>query len=180
MSAVSLRTMILSGALLAALAPFADAHTVADPDSGPAGGTLRTSFRVTHGCKGSPTVAVTIRMPPGVISAKPMPKVGWTVEVKTEPLEKPVAGLHGMTIRQAVTEVSWRGGRLDNSQFDEFTVMVGLPDRAGETLYFPTVQSCENGVNDWTGVPAAGQSWHDLPNPAPFVRLLGHEHSHQH
>lgn len=180
MSAAALRAIALLAAMAPVLAPLAAAHTVADPDAGPAGGSLRTSFRVTHGCKGSPTVALAIRMPAGVISAKPMPKPGWTVEVKTEPLEKPVAGLHGVTIRQAVTEVSWRGGRLENAQFDEFTVLVGLPDRPGETLYFPTVQTCEKGVNEWTGIPAGGQSWHDLPSPAPFVRLLGHDHSHQH
>lgn len=179
MSVATSRALALLAALVPVLVPVAGAHTVADPDSGPAGRTLRTSFRVTHGCKGSPTVALTIRMPAGVISAKPMPKAGWTVEVKTEPLETPVAGLHGVTIRQAVTEISWRGGRLENAQFDEFTVLVGLPNRPGETLYFPSVQTCETGANEWTGIPATGQSWHDLPGPAPFVRLL-EDHSHRH
>ena len=166
--------------LVAALAPgLARAHTVAEPDEGTAGGYFRTAFRVTHGCKGSPTTAVTIRLPEGVIQAKPMPKPGWTIEIKTRPLDTPVDSGHGFKIREAVTEVTWRGGRLENAHFDEFVLSLRLPDRAGETLYFPTVQTCEKGANEWTGIPAAGQKWHDLPEPAPFVTLKkagGHAH----
>jgi len=165
---------------LALVPTLALAHIVADPAEAPAGSSVRTAFRVTHGCKGSPTVAVTIRMPDGVLSAKPMAKPGWTIEIKTRPLDPPVAGLHGIMIRNAVTGITWRGGPLENAQFDEFVVMVGLPDRAGETLYFPVLQTCAKGENDWNGIPAAGQNWHDLPEPAPFIVLKpaagGHAH----
>ena len=175
-----LRATIVACAGLALIPALARAHVVADPNEGPAGGYVRTAFRVTHGCKGSPTLAVTIRMPDGVLSAKPMPKPGWTIEIRTRPLEKPVAGQHGFAIRDAVTEVTWQGGRLENAQFDEFVVMVGLPDRTGETLYFPTIQTCEKGANNWTGIPAAGQSAHDLPEPAPSITLKprGGQHAH--
>ena len=159
------------GAALMLLPGLVAAHTVAEPNEGIAGASLRTAFRVTHGCKGSPTLAVTIRMPEGVLSAKPMPKPGWKVEVKTRALDKPVASAHGFMIREAVTEVSWSGGRLENAEFDEFALLLGLPDRAGETLYFPTVQTCEKGANNWIGIPVAGQAWHDLPEPAPFIKL---------
>lgn len=175
-----LKATLVAAAGLALVPTLARAHIVADPAEGPAGGYFRTAFRVTHGCKGSPTVALTIRMPEGVLSAKPMSKPGWTIEIKTRPLDKPVAGQHGIAIRSAVTEVTWRGGRLENAQFDEFVVMVGLPDRAGETLYFPVQQTCEKGETDWNGIPASGQNWHDLPEPAPFIKLKpaagGHAH----
>jgi uncharacterized protein YcnI len=175
-----LRATLVAVAGLALVPALAHAHIVADPAEGPAGGYFRTAFRVTHGCKGSPTVALTIRMPDGVLSAKPMPKPGWTIEIKTRPLDKPVAGQHGFALRDAVTEVTWRGGRLENAQFDEFVVMIGLPDRAGETLYFPTLQGCEKGENNWNGIPAASQNGHDLPEPAPFIKLKpaagGHAH----
>lgn len=175
-----LRATLVAVAGLALAPAFAHAHIVADPAEGPAGGSVRTAFRVTHGCKGSPTVALTVRMPDGVLSAKPMAKPGWTVEIKTHPLDKPVAGPHGVTLRSAVTEITWRGGRLENAQFDEFVVMVGLPDRAGETLYFPVLQTCEKGENNWNGVPAAGQNWHDLPEPAPFLKLTAPAGGHAH
>jgi uncharacterized protein YcnI len=167
------------------LAPcLVHAHTTADPDEGMAGGYQRTAFRITHGCKGSPTTAVTVGMPAGVVLAKPMPKAGWTIEIKTRPLETPVDSGHGFKVREAVTEVTWRGGRLENAQFDEFVVMLRLPDlpdgKTAETVYFPTIQACEKGENNWTGIPAAGQNWHDLPEPAPFVKIKkgagGHAH----
>ena len=164
-------TALAVGAALTFLPGFVAAHTVAEPNEGTAGASLRAAFRITHGCKGSPTLAVTIRMPEGVLSAKPMPKPGWQLEIKKRPLDKPVPGAHGNMIREAVTEVSWTGGRLENAEFDEFTLLLGLPDRAGETLYFPTVQTCEKGTNNWAGIPAAGQGWHDLPEPAPFIKL---------
>jgi uncharacterized protein YcnI len=179
-----LRATTVAFAGLALLPALARAHTVADPDQGAAGAYLRTAFRITHGCKGSPTTAVTIRLPDGVVLAKPMPKPGWTVELKTQPLKTPVDSGHGFKVREAVTEVTWRGGRLENAQFDEFVVMLRLPDlpegKTSETIYFPTVQACEKGENNWTGIPAAGQAWHDLHEPAPFVRINkgagGHAH----
>lgn len=181
-----MRTMkLLSASFLCAAAAWvlqaglAAAHTVADPEEAPAGQSLRAAFRVTHGCKGSATTSVTIQMPKDVLSAKPMPKPGWQLEIKTTPLDKPVTGMHGMTIKQAVTEVTWSGGRVENAQFDEFVLLIGLPDQAGETLYFPTIQKCEVGTNNWTMIPAAGQSPHDLAEPAPFIRLRkGEEHHH--
>jgi periplasmic copper chaperone A len=150
---------------------LARAHTVADPNEGTPGAYQRIAFRVTHGCKGSPTVAVSISLPEGVVSAKPMPKPGWTLSIKMRPLDPPVDGGHGTKIHEAPSEVTWRGGPLDNAHFDEFVLTVRLPSKAGETLYFPTIQTCEVGQHSWTGIPATGQDWRDLPEPAPFVTL---------
>ena len=168
-------------AALAALAAFAavsaHAHVVAEPDEGAAGAYVRTAFRVTHGCKGSPTVAVTIRLPADVVQAKPMPKPGWTVDIKTRPLDEPVDSGHGFQIRQAVTEVTWRGGHLDNAHFDEFVLSLRLPQKTGAMLYFATLQTCETGTQDWSQIPAGGQAWHALPSPAPFIKVkAGHAH----
>lgn len=171
-------TIAFAGLVL--LPALAQAHTTADPDEGTAGAYLRTAFRVTHGCKGSATTAVTISMPADVVMAKPMPKPGWAIEIKTRPLETPADTGHGFKIRDGVTEVTWRGGRLENAQFDEFVVMLRLPDQPGETIYFPVVQACEKGENNWTGIPAAGQSWHDLREPAPFVKIRNAGSGHGH
>jgi len=156
---------------LALIPALASAHVVADPDEGPAGGSLRTALRITHGCKGSPTTAVTVRLPEGVFSAKPMAKAGWTIEIRTRALETPVDSGHGFKIREAVTEVTWRGGRLDNAQFDEFVLMLRLPDlppgKAAATLYFPTVQACEKGGNNWTGIRPTARTGTTCPSPPP-------------
>ena len=174
-----LRATTVAFAGLALMPALAHAHSTADPSEGTAGGYLRTAFRVTHGCKGSATTAVTIRIPEGVLSAKPMPKAGWTIETKTRPLDTPVDSGHGFKIREAVTEVTWTGGRLENAHFDEFVLSMRLPDKPGATLYFPMVQICEKGSNNWTGIPAAGQKWGDLPEPAPYItvkKAVGHAH----
>jgi len=174
-----LRATTVAFAGLALMPALARAHSTADPSEGTAGDYLRTAFRVTHGCKGSATTAVTIRIPEGVLSAKPMPKAGWTIETKTRPLEPPVDSGHGFKIREAVTEVTWSGGRLENAHFDEFVLSLRLPNKPGATLYFPMVQTCEKGSNNWTGIPAAGQKWGDLPEPAPYVtvkKAVGHAH----
>ena len=180
MSPLSIRAAtVAAGAALALSPALARAHIVADPSEGPAGAYLRAAFRVTHGCKGSPTVAVTIRLPPDVVQAKPMPKPGWTIEIKTRPLNPPVDSGHGFKIGQGVTEVTWRGGRLENAHFDEFILSVRLPNMPDRTLYFPTVQQCERGANEWIGIPAPGQKWHDLPEPAPFIVIKkGEGHAH--
>ena len=165
-------------ALVAFAAVSAHAHIVAEPDEGAAGAYVRTAFRVTHGCKGSPTTAVTIRLPADVVQAKPMPKPGWTVDIKIRALDQPVDSGHGFQIRHAVTEVTWRGGRLDNAHFDEFVLSLRLPNgKAGDTLWFPTLQVCESGTQDWSTIPAAGHNSHDVPAPAPFIKLkAGHAH----
>ncbi len=165
------RATAVALASLALMPAFARAHIVADPSESSAGGYLRAAFRIAHGCKGSATTAVTIRIPEGVLSTKPMPKPGWTIEIRTRPLDPPVEAGHGAKLHEAVSEVTWRGGQLDDAHFDEFVLAMRLPDRPGESLYFPTVQTCERGIHNWRGVPAAGQKWSDLPEPAPFVRL---------
>jgi len=43
---------------------------------------------------------------------------------------------------------------------------------AGQTLYFPTIQECTKGVNRWINIPSASQTWHALPHPASFVKLV--------
>ncbi len=162
----------LSAAVLSSsLVLPAAAHVVAHPDEGVAGSYFRAAFAVTHGCKGSPTVAVTIRVPADVLSVKPRPKAGWTIEIVKRPVDPPVESGHGSVIRETAAEVTWRGGPLDDAHFDDFTLSMRLPAKPGETLYFPVVQTCASGAHNWTTIPAAGQGWHDVPEPAPFVKL---------
>lgn len=164
-----------AGALLLALSPAATlAHMVADPAEGPAGEYFKTAFRVTHGCQGSPTVSVTIRIPEGVLSARPQAKPGWTIEIKTRPVEPPVDTGHGFLLRQTASEITWRGGSLANAHFDEFALTMRTPDKPGTTLYFPTIQACEKGSYEWVEVPPATAKpgeHHHLKTPAPAVKL---------
>lgn len=159
-----------SCALVLALSPsIAAAHMVADPPEGPAGGYFKAAFRVTHGCQGTPTIAVTIGIPDGVLGARPQAKPGWTIEIKTRPVEPPVDLGHGFMIRETASEIIWRGGPLPNAHFDEFALTMRTPATPGRTLYFPSIQTCEKSSHEWVQVP--GNAAEHLHAPAPSVKL---------
>lgn len=147
------------------------AHVTIDPTEAVAGGYARAAFSVSHGCDGSATVAVRIKIPDGVLSVKPQMKPGWTVEIKTRKLDGELPSLHGKTITETVDEVAWRGGPLPENLYDTFGLSMKLPDAAGRTAYFPVVQECEKGVHRWIEIPATGQKPDDLREPAPALRL---------
>lgn len=156
-----------------AMASGAEAHVIVQPTEAPADSYAQLTFVVPHGCAGSATIALRLRVPEGVLSAKPQMKPGWSVEIKTKDLAQPVAGPHGHSISKAVEEIIWRGGPLPDDLFDSFGLIVRLPDRPGQRLAFPVVQECEHGVANWTEVPAEGRK---AEYPAPAVRLKAGAH----
>jgi len=150
--------------LLAGLAAWVDpqaasAHVTLERTEAPAGRYHKAVLQVTHGCKGSPTVALRVRLPEGVTSVKPQPKPGWTIRVTRTP-EAPDGS------PATVSEVAWSGGPLADEHFDEFRLMMKLPDRPGATLYLPVVQECAQGLQQWTHVPEAGRSAGQADAPA--------------
>jgi periplasmic copper chaperone A len=162
---------LLAVALAASgLAAPALAHVTVQPVAAVAGSYVEARFTVPHGCNGSPTVVVRIKIPDGVTSAKPQMKPGWEVAIKTRKLDPPIQD-HGRTIGETVDEVEWRGGKLPDTLYDTFGLVVKLPDTPDATLYFPAVQECEQGVVRWIGIPAPGQSRGDLREPAPALGL---------
>jgi uncharacterized protein YcnI len=150
----------------------ASAHVTASPNSGPAEGFFFTSFTVPHGCGGASTTSLRIKIPEGVTSVKPQLKPGWKIEIKTRKLAQPMKSESGAMLTETVDEVDWSGGPLPDNMYDTFGLMMMLPASAGQTIYFPTVQECEKGANHWINIPAAGQQWHDVREPAPFVKVL--------
>jgi uncharacterized protein YcnI len=160
----------LCSAFLLCIVEQAAAHVTANPDQAPADSWFRTALRVGHGCEGSSTIAVRVKLPDGVISVRPQMKPGWEITITMRKLDQPIEGPHG-TVTEVVDEIAWRGGPLPDAYFDEFGISMRLPAEPGKTLYFPTVQECEQGVHRWIEIPAANQSWDDLEEPAPFVRL---------
>ena len=142
-------------ALLLISAVAAGAHIVLAEPQAKAGSYHAAFFRVSHGCAGSATLSIRVAIPAGIASAHPQPKPGWTLAVEKQ--------------GERVSAILWTG-RLEDDQFDQFGVMLKLPAAPGR-LYFPTVQRCDAGENDWTMIPAAGQSPHALKSPAPMLEL---------
>ncbi len=147
------------------------AHIVASPDNGAAGSYFQTSLRVAHGCEDSETTELRVKLPEGITTARPQAKPGWTININKTKLEQPMEVGHGKTINAIVTEIIWTGNTLPADQYDDFGLLLKLPDTAGKTLWFPVTQICKNGRGDWVGIPAQGQQWHDLQKPAPFIRI---------
>jgi len=164
--------VILACLTLLVLAAPGGAHVTLEPAPARADASYKAVLRVPHGCSGSPTRRVRVRIPDGITSVKPQPKAGWSLEVTRSKLVHPLDDGHGGKITEVVSEVSWSGGRLPDDQFDEFAMMLKLPDSAGVTLYFPVVQECEQGVHRWIELPEAGRAGRELKEPAPALLLL--------
>ncbi len=161
--------LVLAAALLwPGLAP---AHVTLERSEAPAGSYHKAVLQVPHGCKGSPTTAVRVRLPEGIVSAKPQPKPGWTLKITRTALAHPVDVGHGHQARERVSEIAWTGGPLPDDEFDEFRIVIALPDRPGTTLYLPVVQECQDGVTRWIEVPDATHPASALKEPAPALHL---------
>jgi uncharacterized protein YcnI len=154
---------------LAAFARSAGAHVTLEQQSAAAGSYYKAVFRVPHGCDGAATTRIRIQIPEGSVSIKPMPKPGWTVMVVRAPLAAPIKGEHA-TITETVREVSWDGGSLPDEHFDEFALMMKLPDTPGR-IFFPTIQECGAKAVRWIDVPAAGSAGGSSRTPAPGLTL---------
>jgi uncharacterized protein YcnI len=163
-----MKRVLMFASALALLTQPAFAHVVlstpeARPDSYYVG-----EFRLSHGCGESPTVAFRVEIPDGISTARPQPKPGWEVEIERTPLAVPVRTEYG-EISERVSAVTWRG-LLPADQFDEFALLMKLPNRAG-AVHFRALQTCEQGGRAWVEIPAAGQNAHDLENPAPVLMV---------
>jgi hypothetical protein len=116
-----------------ALPSIAAAHVVFSQDQARSGGYYAGFLRVSHGCGDSPTVALQVTVPEGVVSARPQPKAGWTLKIAKVPLAKPVAGEGGSVLSQRVGTITWTG-HLPIDEFDEFGLSLKLADVAGALL----------------------------------------------
>jgi periplasmic copper chaperone A len=161
---------LFAASALALVATGAHAHVTLENQQATIGSTYKAVLRVPHGCEGSPTIAIRVQIPNGVIGIKPMPKPGWTLETVVDKDTK-LSGEHGAA--PAVKEVKWSGGKLLDAHYDEFVLRGTLSEALTPgMLYFPVVQECEKGVDRWIEIPADGKSAGDYKKPAPGLRLL--------
>lgn len=163
---------ILFGAVaLPALLMFAFpafAHITLEAKQAAVGSYYKAVLRVPHGCKGSPTLKIRVRIPDGVIGVKPQPKSGWALNIIKGAYNKAYTSPHGVTASNGVREIVWTG-KLPDEYYDEFAFSAYLTAdlRAGDTLYFPVVQECVKGVERWIDTSGAKSA-----SPAPSLKLL--------
>jgi periplasmic copper chaperone A len=169
-----LRTILLGATGLLAGATSVFAHITLENQQAAVGASYKAVLRVPHGCDGSATVAVRVRIPEAFIDVKPMPKPGWKLDAVRGKYQKPVSA-RGTSVTEGVTEVDWSGGNLPDAYYDEFVLTGYVADegRAGQTMYFPVVQECEKGISRWIEVPPAGSAQARAPaEPAPALKLM--------
>lgn len=152
-------------------------HISLEGKSAPAGSTYKAVFQVGHGCQGSATTGISVQIPAGFQGAKPYPKAGWTLATQRGKLAKPYDS-HGKPVSEDVSVANWtavsKEAALQDAHFDEFVLRGKLPETAGP-LWFKVLQTCENGSNDWSEIPATGTSLKTMKMPAVLLEVTGPE-----
>ncbi len=119
-----MKKFILSAVAVLAASPVL-AHVSLETRQAPVGSSYKAVFKVPHGCAGSATTKIRVQIPEGVISVKPMPKPGWTLEtVKGKYAAE--YDYFGSKQSEGVKEVVWSGGKLADDNYDEFVVTTYL------------------------------------------------------
>jgi periplasmic copper chaperone A len=180
---MSIRTLARLGAFPAAtvaialsLAAPAGAHVSATPSTAAAGAYTVVTFSVGHGCEGSPTTKIEIQVPESVLSVTPSRNPFYGVEKTIEKLDEPVADAHGNEVTERTASIVYTASTpLPDGERDAFELSFQLPDAEGETLSFPTIQTCQKGETSWTEVPADGQDAEELESPAPAFEIVAAE-----
>lgn len=164
-----------AGVVALSVAPAA-AHVTITPDTTEAGAYALLTVSVPHGCEGSPTTRVAIKVPDGIYAVTPTRHPFWDVEKVMTQLDEPIADAHGNEITERVDQVVYTASNpLPEGQRDAFELSLQLPDAEGETLVFPVVQSCEKGETAWTEEAAEGEDAHELERPAPLLTITAAE-----
>ena len=148
---------VLSGvgaSVLLGASPAA-AHVTISVSTTQAGATAQVRMEVPHGCAGSATTEIAVRMPEGVSEVGAESTERWAAEPAPDAL----------TFR---TE-----DPLPDGLRDEVVFSVRLPDEVGAVLVFPVVQRCEEGESAWTEVAEDAASRDQLELPAPVVVVTG-------
>ena len=162
-----------TAAIALSFAAPAGAHVSATVTDASAGAYTVATFSVPHGCEGSPTTKIEIQVPESVLSVTPTRNPFYTVETTTAQLEEPITDSHGNEVTERTASVVYTATTpLPDGQRDTFELSFQVPDVAGETLAFPTIQTCEKGETGWTQVPAEGQDPDELESPAPAFEVV--------
>ncbi|MGO1385818.1 MAG: YcnI family copper-binding membrane protein [Arachnia sp.] len=149
----------------------ANAHVGVTPSSTEAGSYTVLEFGIPHGCDGSSTTKVSIQIPEGIDAVTPTRNALYSVDTVEETLDAPAVDSHGEEVSERVSEIVYTAvDPLPDDQRDTLELSLRLPEEAaGQTLYFPTVQTCEEGEAAWVQKSEDGQDTPELDMPAPEV-----------
>ncbi|MEU0071952.1 YcnI family protein [Streptomyces sp. NPDC006332] len=162
----------LAAAGVLAAAGIASAHVTVHPDSYAKGATDGVlTFRVPNEEDTASTTEVQVFLPTDhpVLGVLVSPRDGWSAKVTNTKLKKPVKTDDG-TITDAVSEVTWTGGKIGPGHYEDFDVAFGQLPEDSDQLTFKTLQTYSDGKTvRW--IEEAAQGDEEPENPAPVLKL---------
>ncbi|WP_422070604.1 YcnI family copper-binding membrane protein [Streptomyces orinoci] len=171
-----LRRLPVAGSLAAAgvllLAGPAFAHVTVQPGTAQKGGYATIAVKVPNEKDNADTVKVELDLDPKhpLASVMPQPVPGWDVKVEKSKLDQPVKTDDG-TVTEAVTKVTWTGGKIQPGQFQQFPLSVGQLPSDADRLVFKALQTySDNDVVRWIDPSMPGGK--EPEHPAPVLKLL--------
>ncbi|MET9606473.1 YcnI family protein [Streptomyces sp. NPDC006512] len=169
-SRVSFAAALAAGSVLV-LSGTAFAHVSVQPGDATKGGYATINFKVPNERDNASTTQLEVSFPidQPLTSVMPQDIPGWTVSVEKSKLDKPLT-VHGKQINEAVTKVTWSGGKIEPGKFQQFPVSVGkLPENADQ-MVFKAIQTYDNNeVVRW--IEEAKEGAPEPQTPAPVLKL---------
>ncbi|MFI9569711.1 YcnI family protein [Streptomyces rishiriensis] len=161
----------LTAAGLLTAAGIASAHVTVHPESYAKGATDGVlTFRVPNEEDNAGTTKVQVFLPTDhpVLGVLVSPQDGWTAKVTNTKLKTPVKTDDG-TITDAVSEITWTGGKIDPGHYEDFNVAFGQLPEDADQLTFKTLQTYSDGKTvRWIEEASGGE---EPENPAPVLKL---------
>ncbi|MFF1721516.1 YcnI family copper-binding membrane protein [Streptomyces sviceus] len=161
----------LTAAGLLAAAGVASAHVTIHPESYAKGATDGVlTFRVPNEEDNAGTTKVQVFLPTDhpVLGVLVSPQDGWTAKVTNTKLKTPVKTDDG-TITDAVSEITWTGGKIGPGHYEDFNVAFGQLPEDTDQLTFKTLQTYSDGKTvRWIEEASGGE---EPENPAPVLKL---------
>ncbi len=147
------------------------AHVSVDPEEAEQGGYSVVNFKVPNERDDAATTKVEVNLPADqpLASVMPQPVPGWDVKVTKSELDKPIE-MHGEKIDEAVTKITWTGGKIGKGEFQQFPVSMGELPKDADQIVFKALQTYEDDeVVRWIEEPKEGEP--EPENPAPVLKL---------
>jgi uncharacterized protein YcnI len=157
----------LAAAGTLAFAAAASAHVTVTAEKATPGAFTKLAFSVPNEEPKADTTKLVVDIPTdhplAFASVRPVP--GWTAKVTTTKLPKTVDG-----IDEAVSRITWSGGRIKPGEFQLFEVSGGPLPKNAATLAFKATQTYSDGkVVKWADPPKANGQ--EPEHPAPTITL---------
>ncbi|MCC3775486.1 YcnI family protein [Streptomyces sp. UNOB3_S3] len=167
----SLVAGVTAGGVLLFAGP-AFAHVSVQPGTAEKGGYSTIAIKVPNEKDNASTVKLELTLDPKhpLVSVMPQAVPGWDVKVEKTKLDKPVQ-MHGKSIDEAVSKVTWTGGKIEPGQFQQFPLSVGqLPTDADELVFKALQTYSDDDVVRWIDPSKPGGE--EPEHPAPVLKLV--------